>query len=198
MVVGTFPAGSRFKRRPAEMSPLAAAFLLAVIALTGCEIASAQRPAGVEIAAFAQVDEGLYRGGQPSPEGIRQLAQRGIKTIVSLRYRYPEMNEERRLAESLGMRWVNLPMWYWWRPSNTQIRQFLQIASDPAQRPVFVHCRQGKNRAGLMSALYRVTRQHWAPSDAYAEGRHLGMVSWNPWTRRILFHDAPRKYMAVQ
>lgn len=172
------------------------ALLLAFTALAGCEIADAERAAGVEIPAFAQLDEGFYRGGQPTPEGIRQLAQRGVKTIVSLRYHYRGMEEERALAESLGMRWVNLPMWYWWRPSGTQIRRFLTIAADPAQRPVFVHCRQGRNRAGIMSALYRITQQGWAPADAYAESRRMGLVAWNPWTRWILFREAPRKYMA--
>lgn len=195
---GTFLRPSDKARRrnvPAVRHTALIFVLLTLMAITGCEIAASQQPVGVEIPAFAQVDEGLSRGGQPSPEGLRQLARQGVKTIVSLRYHSREMNEERQLAESLGMRWVNLPMWYWWRPSDKQIRRFLKITADPAQRPVFVHCRQGRNRASIMAALYRIAQQGWAPADAYTEGRRLGMVSWNPWTRWILFHDAPRKYM---
>lgn len=177
---------------------LATLLIAAVSVVPGCATGAVQRRATtVNLPAFIQVDEGLYRGGQPSPEGIRHLAQQGIKTVICLRQPSQAMEAERRLVESLGMRWVNLPMWFWWRPSDQQIHQFLQVVTDPASRPVFVHCRQGQNRVGVMTAIYRVTQQHWSPSQAYAEGRRLGMVSWNLLTRWLLFRETPREFVVA-
>ena len=164
--------------------------LCAAVAMSGC--ATARPSAGVagDLPAFRQVDEGYYRGGQPSPEGLRRLARMGIRTVINLRHHTTRMDEERRLAESLGMRWINIPIWYFWRPSDQQIRQFLVVATTPANRPVFVHCRQGRNRAGIMTAMYRVAYQGWEPKRAYAEGQDCGLTPWNVLTRWILLHKA--------
>lgn len=148
-----------------------------------------------DLPAFAQVDEGLYRGGQPSPEGIRRLAQMGVKTIVNLRHHSKAMDQERRLAQELGMRWVNLPMYVWWRPSDAQVRQFLSIVTDPVNRPVFAHCRQGWNRVGIMVAIYRVVANHWTPYEAYLEGRRHGLAAWNLATRHLLFRETPSEFL---
>ncbi len=135
------------------------------------------RATALDLPAFVQVDEGYFRGGQPTMRGLEQLSQRGVKTVISLRHYSKQMEDERRLAEQLGMRWVNIPMWSWWRPSDPQVHEFLAIVNDPANRPVFVHCRQGRNRVGVMTAVYRVVHTGWTPQQAYAEGRRLGMVS---------------------
>jgi len=168
--------------------------LLAILSLcSGC--ATFLRGPGTsraDLPAFVQVDEGFSRGGQPTMLGLQQLSQRGVKTIISLRHHSRQMEDERRLAEQLGMRWVNIPMWFWWRPSDRQVREFLTIVNDPANRPVFVHCRQGWNRAGIMTAIYRMVHDGWTAQQAYAEGRRLGMVPWNLVARHLLFHGVAR------
>lgn len=149
---------------------------------------------GRDLPAFRQVDEGLYRGGQPSRAGLEQVHRMGIKTVMCLRQPSKAMDEERRLVEQMGMRWVNIPMWFWWRPSDQQVQQFLTIVDDSANRPVFVHCRQGWNRAGIMTAIYRVVRQGWEPHRAYAEARQLGLIPWNLLSRHLVLHEALREY----
>jgi len=139
---------------------------------------------------FHQVHAGLYRSGQPSREGLAQLKALGVRTILSVRGRVGP--EEKAEAERLGMRWVNIPVYAWWRPSRAQIQQFLAIARDPAQRPVFVHCRFGQNRSGMMVAAYRIVQQGWTPSHAYAEGLRLGMFPFNVVTRDMLLHQLSR------
>jgi len=160
----------------------------------GCAISAFSTVGSHDLPAFSQVDEGLYRGGQPSPDGLRQVQRMGMKTVISLRQPSKAMEEERRLVEQLGMRWINIPMWYWWRPSDQQVHQFLSIAGDPAQRPVFIHCRQGWNRAGIMTAIYRVARQGWEPRRAYVEARQLGLVPWNVLSRYVVFYETLREY----
>ncbi len=143
-----------------------------------------------DLPAFRQVDEGYYRGGQPSPEGIQQLARMGVRTIINLRHHTAQMDQERQRAEQLEMQWVNLPLWYFWHPSDQHIQQFLALVTDPAHRPVFVHCRQGRNRAGIMTAIYRVAYHGWTPKRAYAEGRTYGLVPWNVFTHWLLIRHA--------
>ena len=134
---------------------------VAICVITGCASLHVGRNAPVMLPRLVQIDASLYRGGQPSQEGLARLREMGIKTIVSLRRHSQVMEEERRLAEQLGMRWVNIPMWAWWRPNDQQIQEFLEIATDPTQRPVFVHCQQGWNRAGIMVAIYRIWRMEF-------------------------------------
>ena len=169
---------------------------VALVVLQGCAALHPRRIAE-PLPHFVQVDAGLYRGGQPSLEGIRQLAKMGVKTIVNLRRHSRKMDEERDLAGQLGMRWVNIPVRAWWRPSETQIRQFLVIAAGPASRPVFVHCRLGRNRSGLMVAAYRMVCQGWAPGQAYAEARRFGLAPWNLITWHVIFREIPSEFFAA-
>lgn len=150
-----------------------------------------------DLPAFCQVDEGLYRGGQPSQAGLEQLRHMGVKTIISLRQPSRAMEGERRLVEQLRMQWVNIPMWFWWRPSDRQVHQFLELVTDPTSRPVFVHCRQGWNRVGVMVAIYRVAYQGWTPQRAYREARQRGLVWWNVLTRYVLFRETLREYLVT-
>jgi len=167
-----------------------------VLLLQGCATTALRARQANDLPAFHQVDEGMYRGGQPSRAGLKQVQQLGIKTIISLRRPSKAMEEERRLAEQLGMRWVNLPMWFWWRPSDPQVHQFLSMVGDPANRPVFVHCLQGWNRVGIMAAIYRITHQGWEPRRAYHEARQLGLVPWNLLSRYVIFYETEREYTA--
>lgn len=165
--------------------------------MQGCATVAlpAQQPR--DLPALYRVDEGFYRGGQPSPTGLEQLHCMGIKTVISLRQPSKAMEEERRLVEQLGMRWLNIPMWFWWRPSDRQVHQFLELVTDPTSRPVFVHCRQGWNRVGVMVAIYRVAYQGWTPQRAYREARQRGLVWWNVLTRYVLFRETMREYLVT-
>jgi protein tyrosine/serine phosphatase len=144
---------------------------------------------------LSQVDEGLYRGGQPTAEGFRRLKAMGVKTVVSLRAQGDTRHApEQELTESLGMKWVNLPMRMYWRPSRTQVDSFLRIAMDPANQPVFVHCEKGEDRTGSIVAMYRVVKQGWEPSDAYQEALRRGLAPWNPFMRNMVLLESTRKY----
>ena len=177
-------------RRPSWCGAVIGGLLLA----QGCATTALRARQTNDLPALYQVDEGFYRGGQPSRAGLEQLQGMGITTIICLRRPSRAMEEERQLAGALGMQWVNIPMWFWWRPSDAQVHRFLAIAGDPAQRPVFVHCRQGWNRAGIMTAIYRVVRQDWEPRRAYAEARQLGLVPWNLLSRHVILRETRREY----
>ena len=46
---------------------------------------------------------------------------------------------------------------------------FDPLANDPANWPVYVHCKGGKHRAGVTGAVYRFTKYGWDYDKVYAE-----------------------------
>lgn len=160
------------------------------LSAAGCatnRTATASRP----LRHFSQVDEDLYRGAQPTEEGLRQLKALGVKTVISLRALRPsEQRAIRRSVESMGMRWVSLPMRMYWRATPEQVREFLDVAMDPTNQPVFIHCEQGEDRTGSLVAVYRIVKDGWRPQQAYAEALRLGMAGWNPFMRDLIFREA--------
>ena len=180
-----------------RVPPPLAAFLMACLALSGCATPVGHSRA-IPLPHFFQVDAKLCRGGQPTPEGFRELARRGVKTVVNLRVENAaHQAADRRLAESLGMRWISMPMRAYWRPSDAQVLAFLDLVEDPAQQPVFIHCRKGEDRTGVLTAVYRVVEYDWEPQRAYREARSLGLSGLNLLMRYVILHEAPTEYRAA-
>lgn len=124
--------------------------------------------AGVPIDNFAKVSEGVYRGAQPDAAGFKALQAMGVKTIVNLRGKHDDRPE----ATPLGLAVVSIPMSSKLTiapPNDEEIRKFLGTVLDPALRPVFVHCAQGKDRTGTMCALFRIEVDGWTPEKAHEE-----------------------------
>ena len=155
----------------------------------------ARRDASLPIEQFAWIDSTLARGGRPGREGVAGLSDRGFRTIVN----FTESADERKDAEALGMEYVELPLTaHFWsgRPSEEQLRQFFQIALDPARRPLFIHCKHGKNRTGMMAALYRIEAQGWQASAAIEEMRLFGYQGWYDDLISFVRDYVPRGYGA--
>jgi hypothetical protein len=57
-----------------------------------------------------KISDQLFRGAQPSEQGFSELKKLGVTSIVNLRQRSREVEWERKLAESLGLRFVNNPV----------------------------------------------------------------------------------------
>ncbi|MFN7956081.1 MAG: alkaline phosphatase family protein [bacterium] len=123
---------------------------------------------------FARLDDGVYRGASPSDAGLELLARAHVRTLLCLRSEVPY----REKAEALGFRIVHIPIPLTDAPSADQIVRFLEIATDPASRPVFFHCRVGEDRTGAMAALYRMQVQGWPAESARAEMKRFGFSAY--------------------
>ncbi|MBA2731809.1 MAG: hypothetical protein H0U54_02835, partial [Acidobacteria bacterium] len=62
----------------------------------------------VKIKNFGQMDERFYRGAQPKEKDYESLKAIGINTVVDLQDEPKDY--EKRIVESLGMRYVHIPM----------------------------------------------------------------------------------------
>ena len=136
-----------------------------------------------ELARFHQVTDRLYRGGQPSIDGLRRLRELGIDTIVNLRGTSDQTRAEEIEAKALGFGYFNIALPNWGRPQDERVRRILLIIAAPQNGRVFVHCRDGVDRTGTIVALYRIDQQHWSTDDALSEAERLGMRRTQFWMR---------------
>ena len=134
---------------------------------------------------FYQVTTNLYRGAQPTSEGMAQLKGLGVRYVVSLRM----MRSDWRELNGTGLKSLNLSM-VPWRPNETDVVKFLRAAVDTNNLPLFVHCRYGADRTGLMCAMYRIVVCDWKKEDAITEMREGGF-HFNPgWKQIVSFVEA--------
>jgi protein tyrosine/serine phosphatase len=134
--------------------------------------------AGVEN--FHKVSEHLYRGAQPTAEGMGQLQKLGIKTVVNLRSFHSDRDE---IGDAnLGYEHITMKPWH---AEDKEVVRFLKIVSDANRVPVFVHCQRGADRTGTMCAIYRVAVQGWSKTEAIEEMTKGGFGFYEGWENII-------------
>jgi protein tyrosine phosphatase (PTP) superfamily phosphohydrolase (DUF442 family) len=131
----------------------------------------------VKIKNFGQMDERFYRGAQPKEDDYKVLAAMGIKTVIDLQD--DSKDYEKPIVESLGMKYVHIPMVGKKYPTEEAVQTFLKTVSDPATGKFFVHCAGGRHRTGAMGAVYRYQFYHWNFDQVYAEMKKYDFyTSW--------------------
>jgi protein tyrosine phosphatase (PTP) superfamily phosphohydrolase (DUF442 family) len=141
---------------------------------------------------FQTVNDQLYRGGQPSPEGFQNLAAMGIRTVVDLQEEGDRAKAEKKLVKSLGMHYVNIPMKGMTTPKDKQISHALKEMNDTSHGPVFVHCKRGADRTGVVVACYRIEHDNWSRQEALSEARDHGMSWYQFPLQKYVMHYEPR------
>jgi protein tyrosine/serine phosphatase len=143
---------------------------------------------------FHQVHPYLYRGGEPSKEGLRKIKEMGITTIFDLRNPGEKAYDEKEAAKEMGIRYISMPM-NSKAPTAKQIKRLIdeidkakgsvveltdsgqaeKIAKQEAQKTtkdaIFVHCAHGSDRTGCMIGIWRVMRDGYDYDTAYKEMR---------------------------
>jgi protein tyrosine phosphatase (PTP) superfamily phosphohydrolase (DUF442 family) len=152
-----------------------AAAIAVLVAASACSRTPSVRVGDVDVPIrnFAEVAPGVYRGAQPDESGFRALKELGVRTIVNLRSKHDDAKD----ASPLGIDVLRLPMKATTDidpPDEAEVREFLGIVGDPARRPVFIHCAEGKDRTGTMCAVWRMEHDGWTPARALEEMRAFG------------------------
>ncbi|MCC7125707.1 MAG: tyrosine-protein phosphatase [Acidobacteria bacterium] len=162
-----------------QHSPVASALLVFTLLFAPAPLLADDRDDDAPAERFVQIEDNLYRGAQPDEDGFRRLRDLGIRTIVSFR----NDASEQALVESLGMRFVNIPITFrvfgWGDDFDFEhVQQFMEVVDDPSAGPIFFHCKRGADRTGSIAAIYRIARQGWDAEAAYDEARDRGMRWW--------------------
>ena len=133
-----------------------------------------------------KVSDVLYRSAQPTAEGMQNLKDLGIKTVISLRaFR---SDRDKMGSTGLGYEYIFMKNWH---PEREDVVRFLKAANDPDRLPVLVHCQHGADRTGSMVAIYRVAVQGWNVQQAAQEmtnggyGFHSVWVNLVPWLNTL-------------
>ena len=115
-----------------------------------------------------KINDNYYRGAQPERRDYADLAALGVKTVIDLTE--DGRSEEKGLSSGRRNEILSDPNDnHGWADPGRKSTQFLKLVNDPANQPVFVHCQGGRHRTGVMTAVYRMTRDGWNPEQAYQE-----------------------------
>jgi len=148
----------------------------------GCESQPCTtHPASAGIENFGKVSDSLYRGGQPTNAGYETLSLMDIRTIVTLRLIDRESDELRKEGfQTFHISFKHV------HPETEDVLKFLTIVTAQQNQPVFVHCREGEDRTGMMVAVYRMVIQNWPKNKAIREMKQMGFNHWNQPIERYL------------
>ena len=180
------PKSDRRPIRLAHVRNLAFPFLF-VLLIDGCASSSIQNSAVAcsnnldsPIPNFCVVTpDVLWRGAKPAEDGAAWLMQHRVRTIVNLEL----FHDDRRVfgqttladANRYEAGYFRIPDWepnaILARPLlDNHVAHFLAVVSEQP-KPIYVHCRSGQNRTGLMIAAYRVFVEGASADEAIEEMR---------------------------
>jgi hypothetical protein len=122
---------------------------------------------------FIQLNEQLFRGSAPLPNEVVELKKRlGINKIISL-------DKESgvkiaRICHLLGIKHLIFPL------EQSELVPLFKLLSQDIYHllmkdgPTFFHCIEGKDRTGLLGALYRCKFLGWSCEKALKEAVEIG------------------------
>ncbi len=119
---------------------------------------------------FYKVSDTLYCGSEPTAKDkVQMLKDMGVKTIIDLRF-FTGVKQEELWAKDIGVDYFHISTGVL-QPDEAKIKTVMAIVEDPKYQPVYVHCRTGCDRTGVIAGLYRVCNQGWTKEQAYKEMR---------------------------
>lgn len=116
--------------------------------------------------------DALARGDQPTTADLTKLAHMGFKSVINLR---AEDNSDEATCKQNGMNYLHVNWVDKTAPSEDQIKQMLDFATDPANGPAFIHCLAGQNRTSVAAACYRMAVEGWSLDQTMTEAKSFGL-----------------------
>lgn len=125
---------------------------------------------------FLRLTDTLLSSGMPTAGHLADAARAGVQIVVNLALPTSEqaLPDEQGLVESLGMKYVGIPV-EWEHPTRRNLDDFMTAMESHKDHKVLVHCQANYRATGFIT-LYRVLRLGWKPEDALKDLRRI----WDP------------------
>ncbi|MCM8774368.1 MAG: tyrosine-protein phosphatase [Candidatus Omnitrophica bacterium] len=149
-------------------------FILCILLISECAYLTYIQDPFVDIPNFSKVNDYIYRGGYPKNKGYIYLKSLGIKTIVNFSGKNKRFFYEQKIVHDYGFNLVHIPLSIYSEPEDEKVIKFLKILLNPKLQPVFVHCTNGRDRTGVMIAVYRVVGEGKGVKESYKEALRYG------------------------
>lgn len=130
-----------------------------------------------DICDFHKVDNDLYRGGRPTCNGLSKLQALGIRTFINLGGAEGRIHGCEDDARRAGIRFISfhisLVQVAFTGVSDERLRSLFALMQEAA-KPIFLSCTLGRDRTGVIVALYRVKRRELSFQKAKKEAVYYG------------------------
>lgn len=120
-----------------------------------------------------RITTNLYRGSAPSPKDVLWLKKNlKINKIISLDEHFGKIID--KTTRILGIKHLILPI------DGNNKKTLLNLFSHNLKHlllddgPTYIHCHYGKDRTGLVAALFKCKYMGMSPDDAIKEAKSLG------------------------
>jgi hypothetical protein len=122
---------------------------------------------------FIRVNKDLYRGGAPGVDDVFILRKKfGINKIVSLDQGAGDKINE--ICEKLGIEHIIIPLEFSNLEPIAKLLSYNLYNLLMKNGPTFVHCLEGKDRTGMVIAMFKCQYMYWPCAKAIKEAKHLG------------------------
>lgn len=168
--------------------------LITILALSISTQIAFAKSKGIEN--LTRAANGVYRGARPLDlNEMQTLSNLGIKSILNIQggdmnsslWKLISWNEpgekpeyiaaEKAVATQLNIGFKNIPL-NSLDPvtvdEDKRIDQAIEFLHNPNNQPVYIHCEHGKDRTGLVVALYKIKYEGMSVEAAYNEWVQLG------------------------
>lgn len=124
---------------------------------------------------FAYVNENIYRGAYPKAQSREFLQRLQLRTLISVTPSPLKAEDVQEYSDEI--QYIHIAGEAEQQKSRKKkevlisieiVAQALDLITDPANQPVFVHCLNGKQITSLIIACYRI-RSGWSVRSALAE-----------------------------
>lgn len=140
-----------------------------------------------ELGNWHKVDDLVYRSEQPDEEGMRELADFGIKRVLNLRNFHSDEDELKDSGATLTL--YRVPMQAEDITDDEVIAALKAIKVSDS--PILVHCWHGSDRTGTVIAMYRIICQGWTRQAALDELENGG------YGYHTIYKNIPRYILSV-
>ena len=149
---------------------------------------------------FDKVDDGLYRISLPEIDDIYYIHDKyKIKTIIDFIDTTTKTKEDEH-AKELGIEYIHLP-WRAYLPDSirknyyiTIIDKFLEIVTKNENKPILVHCFHGRERTGLLVAIYKMIVHNYDYKEALQDMTNYGFKPWKHYDLKLYLKYFDKKH----